>query len=61
MRMTDALYGARGLLYTLMNAVEGRLAGVELAELQTSAAPSRRRSSPTPISRTIRSSRRSIA
>ena len=38
MRITDALYGEHGSLYTLMNAIEGRLAGAELAELQTSAA-----------------------
>ncbi len=37
MRITDALYGEHGSLYTLMNAIEGRLAGAELAELQTSA------------------------
>ncbi len=38
MRITDALYGEHGSLYMLMNAIEGRLAGAELAELQTSAA-----------------------
>ncbi len=38
MRITDALYGEHGSLYMLMNAIEGRLAGAELATLQTSAA-----------------------
>ena len=38
MRITDALYGEHGSLYMLMNAIESRLAGAELAELQTSAA-----------------------
>ncbi len=38
MRLTDALYGEHGSLYMLMKAIEGRLAGAGLAELQTSAA-----------------------
>jgi len=38
MRITDALYGEHGSLYMLMNAIEGRLTGAELAALQSSAA-----------------------
>ena len=38
MRITDALYGEHGSLYMLMNAIEGRLSGAELAELKISAA-----------------------
>lgn len=38
MRITDALYGEHGSLYMLMNAIEGRLAGADLATLQTAAA-----------------------
>ena len=38
MRITDALYGEHGSLYMLMNAIEARLAGADLAMLQTSAA-----------------------
>lgn len=38
MRITDALYGEHGTLYMLMNAIEGRLRGADLATLQTAAA-----------------------
>ncbi len=38
MRITDALYGEHGSLYMQMNAIEGRLAGADLAELQISSA-----------------------
>lgn len=38
MRITDALYGEHGSLYMMMNAIEGRLAGSDLATLRTSAA-----------------------
>lgn len=38
MRITDALYGEHGSLYMMMNAVEGRLAGADLATLQAAAA-----------------------
>ena len=38
MRITDALYGEHGSLYMLMNAIEGRAAGADLAALQGAAA-----------------------